>query len=63
MTSVAPLEIVSAHSPDSDDAFMFYALTQGQLDTSGLAIEHVLRDIESLNQAAFAGTYDSAVIS
>jgi 1,4-dihydroxy-6-naphthoate synthase len=52
-----------AHSPDSDDAFMFYALTQGQLDTSGLVVEHVLRDIESLNQAAFAGTYDITALS
>src|ERR1700692_171206 len=52
-----------AHSPDSDDAFMFYALTQGQLDTAGLAVEHVLRDIESLNQAAFAGTYEITALS
>jgi len=46
-----------AHSPDSDDAFMFYALTQGILDTAGLEIRHVLQDIETLNQAAFHGTY------
>jgi 1,4-dihydroxy-6-naphthoate synthase len=52
-----------AHSPDSDDAFMFYALTQGQLDTSGLVVEHELRDIESLNQAAFAGTYEITALS
>jgi 1,4-dihydroxy-6-naphthoate synthase len=52
-----------AHSPDSDDAFMFYALTQGRLDTSGLAVEHVLGDIESLNQAAFAGTYEVSALS
>lgn len=52
-----------AHSPDSDDAFMFYALTQGLLDTSGLTIEHVLGDIESLNQAAFAGTYEITALS
>ncbi len=52
-----------AHSPDSDDAFMFYALTQGRLDVSGLAVEHVLRDIESLNQAAFAGTYEITALS
>jgi 1,4-dihydroxy-6-naphthoate synthase len=52
-----------AHSPDSDDAFMFYALTQGRLDTSGLAVEHVLRDIETLNQAAFAGTYEITALS
>jgi 1,4-dihydroxy-6-naphthoate synthase len=52
-----------AHSPDSDDAFMFYALTQGLLDTSGLAISHVLADIETLNRAAFAGTYEITAFS
>ena len=52
-----------AHSPDSDDAFMFYALTQGRLDISGLRIEHVLRDIETLNQAAFEGTYEITALS
>lgn len=59
----APTRIRIAHSPDSDDAFMFYALTQGVLDTTGLAIEHVLRDIESLNQAAFDGTYEITALS
>ncbi|HVT18015.1 MAG TPA: MqnA/MqnD/SBP family protein [Thermoanaerobaculia bacterium] len=52
-----------AHSPDSDDAFMFYAFTHGLLDTAGLEIQHVLRDIESLNQAAFAGTYEITALS
>lgn len=52
-----------AHSPDSDDAFMFYALTQGVLDTTGLEIEHVLRDIETLNQAAFSGMYEITALS
>jgi 1,4-dihydroxy-6-naphthoate synthase len=52
-----------AHSPDSDDAFMFWALTQGVLDTGGLAIEHVLADIETLNQAAFTGTYEVTALS
>ncbi len=52
-----------AHSPDSDDAFMFYALTQGRLDVSGLAIDHVLADIETLNQAAFSGTYEITALS
>jgi 1,4-dihydroxy-6-naphthoate synthase len=52
-----------AHSPDSDDAFMFYALTQGVLDTEGLEIQHVLRDIETLNQAAFSGTYEITAFS
>jgi 1,4-dihydroxy-6-naphthoate synthase len=58
-----PRVIRIAHSPDSDDAFMFYALTQGLLDTSGLAIEHVLADIETLNRAAFEGTYDITALS
>ncbi len=52
-----------AHSPDSDDAFMFYALTQGRLDLQGLTIEHVLGDIESLNRAAFEGTYEITALS
>ena len=52
-----------AHSPDSDDAFMFYALTQGLLDTEGLEIRHVLQDIESLNQAAFHGTFEITALS
>ena len=58
-----PMTIRIAHSPDSDDAFMFYALTQGLLDTQGLKIEHVLKDIESLNQAAFESTYDITALS
>ena len=52
-----------AHSPDSDDAFMFYALTQGLLDTAGLEISHVLADIETLNRAAFDGTYEITAFS
>jgi 1,4-dihydroxy-6-naphthoate synthase len=52
-----------AHSPDSDDAFMFYAMTQGLLDDEGLAISHVLCDIETLNQAAFEGTYEISAVS
>jgi 1,4-dihydroxy-6-naphthoate synthase len=60
---MTPERIGIAHSPDSDDAFMFYALTQGILDSSGLEIEHVLSDIESLNQAAFEGTYEITALS
>ena len=37
------------HSPDPDDAFMFYALAEGLIDTGGFSFEHVLRDIETLN--------------
>ncbi len=58
-----PVQIRIAHSPDSDDAFMFYAMTQGILDTEGLAISHVLEDIETLNQAAFEGTYEITALS
>ena len=61
--SEAKTTIRIAHSPDSDDAFMFYALTQGVLDVSGLDIQHVLRDIETLNQAAFQGTYEITALS
>ena len=52
-----------AHSPDSDDAFMFYALTQGVLGLQGLSIEHHLQDIEGLNQAAFQGTFEVTALS
>jgi 1,4-dihydroxy-6-naphthoate synthase len=62
-TETAARTVRIAHSPDSDDAFMFYALTQGVLDTEGLAIEHVLADIETLNQAAFEGKYDITAFS
>ena len=58
-----PVKVRIAHSPDSDDAFMFYALTQGLLESDGLDIEHVLRDIETLNQAAFSGTYEITALS
>jgi 1,4-dihydroxy-6-naphthoate synthase len=60
---MTPTRIRIAHSPDSDDAFMFYALTQGILDTSGLEIEHQLADIETLNRAAAEGTYEISALS
>lgn len=64
-TVAAPMavKIRIAHSPDSDDAFMFYALTQGRLDVSGLEIEHQLADIETLNRAAFESTYEITAFS
>src|ERR1700730_19028461 len=61
--ATAPAAVRIAHSPDSDDAFMFYSLTQGRLPTAGLDIQHVLRDIESLNQAAFRSTYEITALS
>jgi 1,4-dihydroxy-6-naphthoate synthase len=55
--------ITLAHSPDSDDAFMFYALAKGKIDTRGHQFEHVLKDIETLNQAAAKATYDITAVS
>src|SRR5918994_5749908 len=52
-----------AHSPDSDDAFMFYALANDRLDTGGLRFTHVLRDIQTLNEEAMRGTYDVTAVS
>ena len=52
-----------AHSPDSDDAFMFYALAKKKIDTGDLEFEHVLSDIESLNREAFHGTYEVTAVS
>jgi 1,4-dihydroxy-6-naphthoate synthase len=52
-----------AHSPDSDDAFMFYGLASGAVPSPGFEIEHVLSDIETLNRAAFAGTYEITAVS
>jgi 1,4-dihydroxy-6-naphthoate synthase len=56
-------EITIAHSPDSDDAFMFYALAHDKLPTGGLKINQVLKDIQSLNADAIAGTYEVSAIS
>jgi 1,4-dihydroxy-6-naphthoate synthase len=52
-----------AHSPDSDDAFMFYALAEGKIDTEGLAYVHELQDIESLNQRALKGELEVTAVS
>lgn len=52
-----------AHSPDSDDAFMFYALAAGQLPTPGYQFVHVLEDIETLNRKALAGVYEVTACS
>jgi len=52
-----------AHSPDADDAFMFYALARERIDTEGLRFQHVLEDIETLNQRARESTYDITAVS
>ena len=56
-------EITVAHSPDSDDAFMFYALATNKIRTPGLRFTHTLCDIETLNQKAREGVYDVTAIS
>ena len=56
-------EIKLAHSPDSDDAFMFYALATHKLATPGYKYTHVLSDIQSLNEAALSETYDVTALS
>jgi len=52
-----------AHSPDSDDAFMFYGLATNKLETDGLKFEHTLKDIQTLNENAKNGVYDVTAIS
>ena len=55
--------ITVAHSPDSDDAFMFYGLATNKLETEGLKFEHTLKDIQSLNEDAKNGVFDVTAIS
>jgi 1,4-dihydroxy-6-naphthoate synthase len=62
-TEKEPRETKLAHSPDSDDAFMFYALATHKLSTPGYKYTHVLSDIQSLNEAALTETYDVTAVS
>jgi len=64
MSTITETRTISvAHSPDSDDAFMFYGLATNKLDTGNLSFTHVLKDIQTLNEEAFRGTYDVTAIS
>ena len=56
-------DIHVAHSPDSDDAFMFFALAQGRVDAEGLTFEHELSDIETLNRRALGGELAVTAVS
>ena len=58
-----PRTIHVAHSPDSDDAFMFWALAEGKIPTGELAYEHELADIETLNRRALAGELEVTAVS
>jgi 1,4-dihydroxy-6-naphthoate synthase len=51
------------HSPDPDDAFMFWALAEGKIDTRGFEFEHVLRDIQTLNEWALEGRLEVTALS
>ncbi len=57
------MKIRIAHSPDSDDAFMFYGLASGRVPSNGFVLEHVLSDIETLNRAACEGKYEITAVS
>jgi 1,4-dihydroxy-6-naphthoate synthase len=64
MTENSGIKTISvAHSPDSDDAFMFYGLATNKLDTGKLKFEHVLKDIQTLNENAKVGVFDVSAIS
>ena len=62
-TEKEAIELKLAHSPDSDDAFMFYALATHKLATPGYKYTHTLSDIQSLNEAALMETYDVTALS
>lgn len=62
-TTPEPRVITVAHSPDSDDAFMFYGLATNKLETEGIKFEHTLKDIQSLNEDAKNGVFDVTAIS
>jgi 1,4-dihydroxy-6-naphthoate synthase len=57
------MKITLAHSPDSDDAFMHYALARHKIDAGDYEFEHILQDIETLNRAAANATYDITALS
>jgi len=57
------MRIRLGHSPDADDAFMFWALASGRVETRGFEFEHVLRDIQTLNEWALEGRLETTAIS
>lgn len=61
--TVSKRELTLGHSPDPDDAFMFYGLATGKLDTKGWSFQHVLQDIQTLNERAMLGELDITAIS
>src|SRR5437764_2125811 len=63
MTATTPPLIHVGHSPDPDDAFMFYALAHDKIDTGNLAFRHELQDIETLNRRALRGELEVTAVS
>src|SRR5579884_985197 len=63
MATVSAKELVCAHSPDSDDAFMFYGLATKKIRSRLVTFRHVLEDIETLNRKAVEGAYELTAIS
>jgi 1,4-dihydroxy-6-naphthoate synthase len=61
--AVSRMRIRVAHSPDVDDAFMFYGLASGNVDSGRFQLEHVLEDIQTLNEKARQGVYEVTAIS
>jgi 1,4-dihydroxy-6-naphthoate synthase len=57
------MDLLLGHSPDPDDAFMFYALAENKIDTRGYRFQHVLQDIETLNQRALRGELHISAVS
>jgi 1,4-dihydroxy-6-naphthoate synthase len=62
-TATGTRTITVAHSPDSDDAFMFYGLATEKIDTGDIRFEHTLEDIQTLNEKATRGVYDVTAVS
>ncbi|MBV9927999.1 MAG: ABC transporter substrate-binding protein [Acidobacteria bacterium] len=62
-TATQTRTITVAHSPDSDDAFMFYGLATNKIDTGDIRFEHTLEDIQTLNEKATRGVYDVTAVS
>ena len=60
---ITETHLTLGHSPDPDDAFLFYALTAKKIETQGITFEHVLQDIETLNQRALRGELDITAVS
>src|SRR5262249_34378895 len=63
MTSSAPITITVGHSPDPDDAFMFFALAHDKIDTGPYRFRHELQDIETLNRRALRGELEVTAVS